>query len=252
LVSDLRLSRLGCVMEPERDNVQEAEGVLNPAGIRGPDGHYYLFPRLVGPGNYSRIGIARVRFDAAGDPVGVVRVGLALEPEANYERGGCEDPRLSFVEPLGCYIMSYTAFSPDGPRLALAASDDLMRWRRLGPVDLKMEGGLIFAGVDDKDFSLFPRIIRNADGAPSLAILHRPRLSEECRSLVSQSDAERGAPPLQCIWLSYCALADGPDSIPFGAFTHHHRLAAPEQPWEMARIGSGTPWLAVNLSWCGQ
>jgi hypothetical protein len=36
-------------------------------------GGLYLFPRLVARGNYSRIGIARVRFDEAGDPAGVER-----------------------------------------------------------------------------------------------------------------------------------------------------------------------------------
>jgi hypothetical protein len=67
-------------------------------------------------GNYSRIGIARVRFSEFGDPVGVERLGIALEPEAEYERrpdggGGCEDPRVTFVEPLQRYIMTYTAYS---------------------------------------------------------------------------------------------------------------------------------------------
>ena len=90
------LQRLGLVMEPEPGNPLEAEGVLNPAAVRGRDGHLYLFPRLVARGNYSRIGIARVRFNEAGDPTGVERLGVALEPEAEYERrpdgsGGCED-----------------------------------------------------------------------------------------------------------------------------------------------------------------
>ena len=55
-------------MEPEPGNPHEVEGVLNPAAVRGPDGNLYLFPRLVARGNYSRIGIARVQFNAAGDP----------------------------------------------------------------------------------------------------------------------------------------------------------------------------------------
>ena len=115
----------------------EVEGVLNPAAVRGPDGELYLFPRLVAKGNYSRIGIARVRFNEAGDPAGVERLGIALEPEAEYERrpdgsGGCEDPRVTFVEPLQRYIMTYTAFSPQGPRIAMAVSEDLFHWKRLG------------------------------------------------------------------------------------------------------------------------
>src|ERR1700722_6331939 len=120
-----QMQRLGLVMEPEPGNPLEVEGVLNPAGVRGSDGHFYLFPRLVAKGNYSRIGIARVKFNEAGDPVGVERLGIALEPEADYEKrpdgsGGCEDPRISYGEDLKCYVMTYTALSPSGPRIALA------------------------------------------------------------------------------------------------------------------------------------
>ena len=68
------LQRLGMLMEPEPGNPQEVEGVLNPAAARGPDGQLYIFPRLVARGNYSRIGIARVRFNEAGNPAGVERL----------------------------------------------------------------------------------------------------------------------------------------------------------------------------------
>ena len=85
-MSGFKLQRLGMLMEPEPGNPHEIEGVLNPAAARGPDGQLYLFPRLVAWGNYSRIGIARVRFNGAGDPAGVERLGIALEPEADYER----------------------------------------------------------------------------------------------------------------------------------------------------------------------
>jgi hypothetical protein len=50
-MSGFELKRLGMLMEPEPDNLQEIEGVLNPAAARGPDGELYLFPRLVAQGN---------------------------------------------------------------------------------------------------------------------------------------------------------------------------------------------------------
>ena len=87
LMAGFALQRLGMLMEPEPGNPQEVEGVLNPAAARGPDGQLYIFPRLVARGNYSRIGIARVRFNEAGNPAGAERLGIALEPEADYERG---------------------------------------------------------------------------------------------------------------------------------------------------------------------
>ncbi len=136
-MSGFQLKRLGMLMEPEPGNPQEIEGVLNPAATRGPDGKLYLFPRLVAQGNYSRIGIARVKFNEAGAPSVVERLGIALEPEADYERrsdgsGGCEDARVTFVEPLQHYLMTYTALSPSGPRIALAMSEDLFHWERVG------------------------------------------------------------------------------------------------------------------------
>ena len=178
-MSGFQLQRLGMIMEPEPGNPHEVEGALNPAAARGPDGQLYLFPRLVARGNYSRIGIARVRFNDAGDPCGVERLGIALEPEADYERrpdggGGCEDPRITFVEPLRRYVMTYTAFSPVGPRIALAISEDLFRWKRLGLATFAPYRGIDFVHVDNKDASLFPVAIPNHAGKMQLAILHRP------------------------------------------------------------------------------
>lgn len=57
-MTGFQLQRLGQVMEPEPGNLLEAEGVLNPAAIRGPDGKLYLFPRLVARGNYSRMALS--------------------------------------------------------------------------------------------------------------------------------------------------------------------------------------------------
>ena len=159
-MSGLQLRRLGTVMEPEPGNSQEVEGVLNPAAARGPDGKLYLFPRLAAKGNYSRIGIARVRFNEAGDPTGVERLGMALEPEADYERrpdgsGGCEDPRITFVEPLQRYLMTYTAWSSHGPRIAMAVSEDIIHWKRLGLATFASCDGIEFGNVDDKDCLLY-------------------------------------------------------------------------------------------------
>src|SRR5580692_5102954 len=238
LMSGLKLQRLGMLMEPEPGNCQEVEGVLNPAAIRGPDGELYLFPRLVAKGNYSRIGIARVRFNAAGDPTGVERLGIALEPEADYERrpngGGCEDPRITFVEPVKRYVMAYTAFSTQGPRIALAISDDLFHWRRVGLAAFSPYQGIEFQGVDDKDASLFPVTIPDPSGPQELAILHRPlfpgtRPEETATGPGSREvDLDR-----ESIWISYAPMPpvdrEHHHHVQFGL---HHRLAAPVAPWE--------------------
>ena len=115
MTAGFRIRRLRWIMKPEPGDPIEVEGVLNPAAVRGPDGQLYLFPRLVAKGNYSRIGMARVRFDDAGDPGGVEWLGTALEPEEDYERGaagrgGCEDPRITFV------YRPVTGWASDRPR----------------------------------------------------------------------------------------------------------------------------------------
>ncbi|MGH2443911.1 MAG: glycosidase, partial [Chloroflexota bacterium] len=130
-----QLQRIGQVMSPDPDDPFETWGVLNPASAR-KDGELYLFPRLVAEGNYSRIGIARVIFEH-GQPVDVERLGIALEPQEEYEKwersgGGVEDARITWVEPLSCWVMAYVALSRLGPRIALAVSHDLFNWERLG------------------------------------------------------------------------------------------------------------------------
>ena len=255
-MSGFQLQRLGQIMEPERGNPLEIEGVLNPAAARGPDGHLYLFPRLVARGNYSRIGIVRVRFNPAGDPSGVERLGIALEPEADYElgadgRGGCEDPRITFVERLRRYVMTYTAFSPVGPRIALAISEDLFRWKRLGLATFAPYRGIDFVHVDNKDASLFPLAIPNHAGKMELAILHRPLFPgtrpEEtaCQNASRVVDLEH-----ESIWISYCPMAqDDFEQHHLGLFNSHHRLATPVSPWEMLKIGGGTPPILTRHGW---
>jgi predicted GH43/DUF377 family glycosyl hydrolase len=251
------LRRLGTIMEPEPGNPNEVEGVLNPAAARGPDGSLYLFPRLVAAGNYSRIGIARVLFNGEGDPTGVERLGMALEPEAEYELrsdggGGCEDPRVTFVEPLGSYVMTYTAFSPQGPRIALAISKDLFHWQRLGLVNFtNYHDGRDPDGVDDKDASLFPVAIPNPSGRPELAILHRPLFPGTRPEETALHPASRHVDlNRESIWISYCERAPTGDPLSrFGRFASHHRLASPVSPWERLKIGGGTPPILTRHGW---
>ena len=251
-----KLKRLGLVMEPEPGNPQEIEGVLNPAAARGPDGALYIFPRLVARGNYSRIGIARVRFNERGDPAGAERLGIALEPEADYERrsdgsGGCEDPRITFVEPLQRYMMTYTALSPRGPRIALAVSADLFHWQRLGLATFTPYHGIEFSEVDNKDASLFPVAVPNPSRQPELAILHRPlfpgtRPEETVRHAASRDvDLDR-----ESIWISYSPMVlQGREPFRLREFTSHHRLATPVSPWERLKIGGGTPPILTRHGW---
>src|SRR5580693_5884892 len=253
-MSVFKLRRLGILMEPEPGNPQEVEGVLNPAAARSPDGHLYLFPRLVAKGNYSRIGIARVHFDAKGDPCGIERIGVALEPVMPYELrpdgGGCEDPRVTYVEPLGRYVMTYTAFSPFGPRIALAFSFDLLHWERLGLATFEPYEGIHFDGVDNKDAAMFPLAVPNPSDQMELAILHRPlfpgTLPEDTMMMDENRDIDLHR---ESIWISYTPGVPHDVPYPLAHFTSHHRLAAPVSDWESLKIGSGAPPVMTKHGW---
>jgi beta-1,2-mannobiose phosphorylase / 1,2-beta-oligomannan phosphorylase len=212
-VVNYELERLGTVMEPDPDDPREAWGVLNPAAARGNDGELYLFPRIVAEGNFSRIGRARVVFNG-GEPVGVERLGVALEPEEPWESKGVEDPRITFVAELGLHVLTYTAYGPQGPRIAVASSSDLERWERHGLVSFGDE----LDAFDNKDAAFFPERVSGA-----LALLHRP-VNEERPG----------------IWVSFGDLT---------RFGSHRRVAGPEQAWEELKIGAGPPPIRVEDGW---
>jgi predicted GH43/DUF377 family glycosyl hydrolase len=256
MMNAFRMQRLDVVIEPEPGNLHEVEGILNPAATRGPDGELYLFPRIVGAGNFSRIGIAKVLFDDAGDPSGIERLGIALEPEMPYELrpnggGGCEDPRVTYVEPLKSYIMTYTAFSPEGPRIAMAISNDLLSWHRLGLAEFRSYEGMKFSGLDNKDASFFPVNIPSPTHHPELAMLHRPLFPTELseRTIAREAVRKRDLHE-ESIWISYSPTIraeSGPQHM--RQFTSLHRLAAPISPWEALKIGGGTPPILTKHGW---
>lgn len=241
--SPFKVERLGVVMRPDPAREDEVEGVLNPGAARGPDGELYLFPRIVGKNNFSRIGIARVLFNDEGTPTGVERIGYALEPEEPYElrpaqgTGGCEDPRVTFLEPLSLYVMSYVAWGPKGPRIALAISEDLMSWERLGLVsfqpDIEAKYGVLFNNYDNKDAAFFPHAIPLQDGTMVLAMLHRP--------YYAGSQPKGIHDPLPSIWASGCELEWAMRDVRnLCVMRKHALLIDPEQTWEKLRIGVGT------------
>jgi predicted GH43/DUF377 family glycosyl hydrolase len=249
----IKLHRIG--MEPEPGNLLETSGVLNPAAARGPDGALYLFPRLVAKNNYSRVGIAKVIFNADGDPIGVDRMGIALEPEAEYEKrpggGGCEDPRISFVEPLQLYVMTYTAFSTEGPWIALAVSKDLLTWERLDLADFANFKRIGFNHIDNKDACIFPMALNSLHGHPSMVMLHRPLFPGTAPEDIRYDQADRRVRyHHECIWIAYSHLNKAGyslDQLP--KFESNSPLALPAASWERLKIGAGTPPVLTKHGW---
>ena len=246
--------RLGVIMAPSGD-ANEAWGVLNPAGVRAADGGMHLFPRIVAEGNFSRIGHARVRYDR-GAPIGVERLGLVLEPREAYEigpaGGGVEDPRACYITALGMYVMTYTAFVPFEPRVAIAVSNDLVTWRRLGLVRYALQNGVPdLNACGNKDATMFPDVVLDPDGVPSLAILHRPTT----RIAFHHEGCDLTKPPCaeetkENVWISYIPLADAQaDVSALTAIAKHETVMAPEQPWEDHKVGAGPPPVRLPYGW---
>ncbi len=250
-------TRLGVIMSPNTGEPHEAWGVMNPGGVRAPDGTMHLFPRLIAEGNYSRIGHVRVRFDDEA-PVGVERIGIALEPREPYEvspgGGGVEDPRVTYVPLLDYYVMTYTAFVPYEPRVAIAVSKDLMSWQRLGLVRYAPEhgeGDLNACG--NKDAAFVCDVVADPKGVPSFAILHRPttRLHfHRHHDGVAMIAPPSGQETNENIWISYVPLAAAlADISSLTSVRRHERVMAPEQRWEAKKVGSGAPPVRYPYGW---
>jgi predicted GH43/DUF377 family glycosyl hydrolase len=250
------LQRIGAVMEPTMGDPLEAEGVLNPAAGHTPDGRLHLLPRLVAGGNVSRVGLASVVI-ADGVPVGVERRGLVLEPDMTWERGtahaGVEDPRVTFVPRLGVHLMTYVAFGPLGPRIAVAVSDDLVIWRRLGPVlfGYEPEWDVDLNLYPNKDAVFFPEVVPGPGGEPSYAMLHRPMwrspwlgLADSLPAPAALGDDRPG------IWISYVpAVAVEADLRGITALGGHRCVALGAHAYEAAKIGAGPPPIRVPTGW---
>lgn len=259
MTTPFEMRHLKLDIEPAPADEFESKGVMNPAAARSHDGELYLFPREVGKGNVSRIGIQKVHFDSNGDPIGAETVGVALEPEEYYEKresgsagglGGCEDPRVTFIQPIEMYVMTYTAFGPSGPRIALAVSENLLSWRRLGPITFEPYDHLEFDNVDNKDAAFFPTVVPHPSGPPGLAMLHRPLFQGTTPEEIAQDEGREVDEHRECIWMSISLMDPKTDSLDkLTHFTDHHRLAVPVADWESVKIGCGPPPILTEHGW---
>ena len=249
---DATIERLGLVMEPNGDP-SEVEGTLNPACARTREGALLLYPRDVAAGNISRVGrVGVVQNSGGGFTAG--RDGFALEPEAEYELRpnpgyGCEDPRVTYVSELDRYVMAYTAFGPEGPRIAVAVSDDARTWTRLGLMRFGQPG--MHVG-DDKDAAFFPEPVVSPAGVPALAFYHRPMLhlsAVDGRAAIPMIErlpfADResirvGYVPLAAVKADIDAILD---------VTESELVLSPDEHWGSIKVGGGTPPVRIAEGW---
>ena len=248
---DVTVERLGLVLEPNGDTT-EAEGVLNPASARTRSGELLLYPRDVARGNISRVGLVKAMPN--GKSFAFQRDGFAIEPDAPYELRphpgyGCEDPRVTFVPVLDKYVMAYTAFGPQGPRIAIALSADGLQWKRIGLLHFDKPGMHI---GDDKDAAFFPEPVTSPSGVLSLALYHRPMLH------LSAVDGRAAIPMIQrmpfadreSIRMAYIPLEPVlKDEEKILDVCESVLVMSPDHQWGSLKLGAGTPPVRIAEGW---
>ncbi len=125
-----------------------ANTVFNGTPIVTDDGVYLLL-RIEGQHGYSFFALARskdgLNFTIDEEPV---MLPAKEGPFAAYESKGIEDPRVTVVEGT-CYVV-YTAVGEQGPRIALAKTEDHVNYERIA----------LISEPGNKDGILFPRRIK--------------------------------------------------------------------------------------------
>ena len=105
----------------------------------------------------SRLGLAEssdgLRFTRRGAPV--------LYPDTDAQRqyewpGGVEDPRVVESDD-GTYVLTYTQWNRDIPRLAVATSRDLINWTKHGPAFARAAGGK-YLRAESKSGAILSRV----------------------------------------------------------------------------------------------
>lgn len=110
-----------------RGGTWESGNLYNPAALVDGDEVLLLY-RAHADDIVSHIGLARsrdgYRFEREDEPI--------LSPVEDYERYGCEDPRIALID--GTYYLTYTGWDRRRAQLCLATSTDLRSWTRHGPL----------------------------------------------------------------------------------------------------------------------
>ncbi len=119
------------ILVPTRDHHWEASATFNMSVVKKGRNVYGLYRAISSkdslrtPDQISTIGIAKSL-----DGLHFSERKQFIVPEEEWEKFGCEDPRITFFE--GRYYIFYTAlsvypFAPEGIRTAVAISDDLKK-----------------------------------------------------------------------------------------------------------------------------
>lgn len=223
------------ILEANHEREWEAGAVFNCGATVGEDGLIYLLYRAVRRGYISKPNgqgydnyISSIGCAVSADGYHFTRFAHpVIEPVEEYERFGCEDPRVTRLEIEGkiLYLVTYTglsapAFSDAGNRVVLASSEDLRAFRK---------HGVVIPGVEDKDAVIFPETIGGR-----IVMLHRVRPNIQ---IVYFESLEQLLNPDEKFWSRYMASLD------------RYTIMRPEHEWEEEKIGAGPPPIKTDAGW---
>ncbi len=185
--------------------------VFNPGATLLPDGTTLLLCRAEDRRGQSHLCAAR---SANGVDNWIIDPQPTLMPDPKHfpeEMWGIEDPRITFLPELNKYAVVYTAYTREGPGVALALTDDFRSFERRG----------VIMPPEDKDAALLPRRI---DGR--WVLIHRPVSS-----------------PRANVWMSY-----SPDLRHWG--DHKLMMEARRGGWwDANKIGLSSPPIETPDGW---
>jgi predicted GH43/DUF377 family glycosyl hydrolase len=131
--------------------------VFNPAAVLH-DGETVLLSRVEDRRGISHLTVARSADGRTGWRIESKPL-IADDPDDPTNCWGVEDPRITYVEELGAYVIAYTAYGPGGPCVALAMTEDFVTAEPFGVV----------MPPEDKNASLLPRRVGD-----HFVLFHRP------------------------------------------------------------------------------
>ena len=186
--------------------------VLNAAAAR-VDGSTVLLVRVEDRRGISHLTVARSKNgldEWAVEPEPL----LAPDEDVASEQWGFEDPRVVWVEELGRFVITCTAYGPAGPAVYLATTEDFTTVERYG----------VIRHPEDKNAALLPHRV---DG--KWLLLHRPK---------TEFGGARGE-----ILLSRSADLD--------SWSTPEQVMQPRTGawWDSLRIGIGPPPLRTEHGW---
>ncbi len=154
----------------------QAHAVFNPGAVLLADGTTLLLCRVEDRRGHSHLCAARSVNgidDWKIDSQPTLMADPKLFPE---ELWGIEDPRITFVPELKKHAVVYTAYTRDGPGVALALTEDFLNFERYG----------LIMQPEDKDAALLPNRIGG-----NWALIHRPVSSPGAHMWISYSSNMR-------------------------------------------------------------